>query len=98
MIAAILAICTVCAAGVQAVGGNSPDFVRSFALNAVHYRAERDNQADGSVGDLYVGLKYFTKSSPTPFWAVLPRRAAARAAGDVSVCLSSLIKCLCLAL
>jgi hypothetical protein len=74
----LLALCTVCAAGVQTAGGDSPDFVRRFALDAVHYRAERNNQADSAAGDIFYGLKYFSETkSPRPFWAVLPRRAAA---------------------
>jgi hypothetical protein len=38
----------------------------------VKYLAERRSQAPSNLSDYYSGLKYFSRISPEPFWAVLP--------------------------
>jgi hypothetical protein len=79
-LAAALALSALLAASAQADtdGGGSPEFVRRYALDAVRHYTNRGYT--NTSADVFTGLKYFTKKSPQPFWAVLPRQAAARLA------------------
>ena len=70
---AALTLSALLAASAQADtdSGGSPEFARRYALDAVYHYMNRGYT--NTSADMFTGLKYFTKKSPQPFCAVLPR-------------------------